>query len=60
MGCSKKRHESEASARAGSDASAQLQRRVGYTENLDAVKELARNEPRLVASVVKEWVSGDE
>ena len=52
--------ESEARAQADSDANVQLQRRVGYAENLDAVKELARNEPKLVASVVKEWVSGDE
>ncbi len=36
------------------------QRRAGYTENLDTAKQLARSEPKLVANVVKEWVSGDE
>ncbi len=34
--------------------------RTGYAENLDAAKQLARSEPKLVANVVKEWVSGDE
>ena len=29
------------------------------TGNLDAVKQLARSEPQLVASVVKEWVNKD-
>jgi flagellar M-ring protein FliF len=41
-------------------ASASVQRRAGYAENLDAVKQLARSEPKLVANVVKEWVAGDE
>jgi flagellar M-ring protein FliF len=41
-------------------ASASMQRRAGHEGNLDAVKQLARSEPALVASVVKEWVSGDE
>lgn len=36
------------------------QRRAGYADNLDAVKQLARSEPKLVANVVKEWVTGDE
>lgn len=35
-------------------------RRTGYADTLDAVKQLARNEPKLVANVVKEWVTGDE
>jgi len=42
------------------EAAAALQRRAGYGDNLDAVKQLARSEPALVANVVKEWVSGDE
>lgn len=42
------------------EAAVALQRRAGYGENLDAVKQLARSEPALVANVVKEWVTGDE
>lgn len=44
----------------GADAPALLQRRAGYDENLDTAKQLARSEPKLVANVVKEWVSSDE
>ncbi|MBI5911042.1 MAG: flagellar M-ring protein FliF [Betaproteobacteria bacterium] len=44
----------------GADASALLQRQTGYAENLDAAKQLARSEPKLVANVVKEWVTSDE
>ena len=40
--------------------SASTQRQAGYAENLDAVKQIARSEPRLVANVVKEWVAGNE
>lgn len=32
----------------------------GYQDNLQMVKQLARQEPKLVASVVQNWVSGDE
>jgi flagellar M-ring protein FliF len=39
---------------------ASQQRRAGYEESLDAARQLARSEPKLVASVVKEWVSGNE
>lgn len=35
------------------------QRLEAQSDNLDAVKKLARNEPQLVASVVKEWVNKD-
>jgi flagellar M-ring protein FliF len=35
------------------------QRLEAQSDNLDAVKQLARNEPQLVASVVKEWVNKD-
>ena len=31
---------------------------TGYDENLRAAKELAKLEPKVVASVVKEWVEG--
>jgi flagellar M-ring protein FliF len=31
-----------------------------YEQNLDTVRQLAVQEPKLVANVVKEWVSGDE
>jgi len=44
----------------GADASVSLQRRAGYDENLDTAKQLARSEPKLVANVVKEWVTSDE
>jgi len=39
----------------GDDVTATVQRQVGYANNLDAAKQLARNEPKLVANVVKEW-----
>ncbi|MFA5913496.1 MAG: flagellar basal-body MS-ring/collar protein FliF [Burkholderiales bacterium] len=42
------------------EAMAALPRQNGYNENLDTAKQLARNEPKLVANVVKEWVSGNE
>jgi flagellar M-ring protein FliF len=37
-----------------------MQRRTDYEGNLDAVKQLARSEPQLVAGVVRDWVAGDE
>jgi flagellar M-ring protein FliF len=37
----------------------QQQRLESHAANLDAAKELARSEPQLVASVVKEWVNKD-
>jgi flagellar M-ring protein FliF len=36
------------------------QRHAGLDDSLNAAKQLARQEPRLVANVVKDWVSGDE
>ena len=42
------------------ETSATVQRIAGYDQNLDAVKQLARSEPALVANVVKEWVARDE
>ena len=41
------------------DAAPAAPRPEAQTGNLDAVKQLARNEPQLVASVVKEWVNKD-
>ncbi len=41
------------------DAEPAAPRPESQTGNLDAVKQLARNEPQLVASVVKEWVNKD-
>ena len=42
------------------DASAAVRGIPNYDQNLDAVKQLARSEPALVANVVKEWVAHDE
>ena len=36
------------------------QRHAGLDESLNAAKQLARQEPKLVANVVKDWVTGDE
>ncbi len=33
---------------------------AGYENNLQAVKQLARQEPKLVANVVRDWLSGDD
>ncbi len=41
------------------DAAPAAPRPEAQSGNLDAVKQLARNEPQLVASVVKEWVNKD-
>jgi len=45
----------------GGESPGELQARLGqntYEENLRIAKELAKNEPRIVASVVKEWLGG--
>ena len=42
------------------EASAAVRGIPNYDQNLDAVKQLARSEPALVANVVKEWVAHDE
>ena len=49
-----------APAAPGADVTASVQRLATYDQNLDAAKQLARNEPKLVANVVKEWVASDE
>ena len=33
---------------------------LGQTERLSSARQLAKNDPRMVANVVKSWVSGDE
>ncbi len=43
-----------------STALVRSQRHAGLDDSLTAAKELARQEPKLVANVVKDWVSGDE
>jgi flagellar M-ring protein FliF len=49
-----------APAPADGQASAALPGMATYDQNLDTAKQLARSEPKLVANVVKEWVSSDE
>jgi flagellar M-ring protein FliF len=41
-------------------AAARAAQSAGYEENLRAAKELAKQDPRVVASVVKDWVGGGE
>ena len=45
---------------AEAQAAATGQRRAGFEEDLNAVKQMARQEPQIVANVVKDWVTGDE
>jgi len=52
--------ETRLAAPAQAEAPPALARRGGYAEDLDAAKQLARSEPKLVANVVKEWVAGNE
>jgi len=33
---------------------------ASYQSNLDSAKQLARQEPKLVANIVRSWVAGDE
>ena len=47
-------------AEPGETTAFRAQRHAGLDESLNAAKQLARHEPKLVANVVKEWVSGDE
>jgi flagellar M-ring protein FliF len=42
------------------EAGAARQGAAGYEENLRSAKELAKSEPKIVASVVKEWVEHGE
>ena len=32
---------------------------VQYQDNLQAARQIARNDPKVVATVVKEWVGGE-
>ena len=41
-------------------AAASMQQRAGFEDNLTAVKQMARQEPQIVANVVKDWVAGNE
>ena len=34
--------------------------RIGYEQDLEAAKQLARSEPKLVANVLKDWLAGNE
>jgi flagellar M-ring protein FliF len=45
---------------AGAPAGAQAGAEAGFEADLRAVKELAKQEPRIVANVVKDWVARDE
>ena len=45
---------------AETQGAAEEQQRTGYEENLTAVKQMARQEPQIVANVVKDWVAGNE
>ena len=42
------------------EAAAKAAQMANYEENLKAAKELAKQDPRMVASVVKDWVGGGE
>jgi flagellar M-ring protein FliF len=53
--------ESNAMADAGTaGAPGMLPGAAAYQGNLDSAKQLARQEPKLVANIVRTWVSGDE
>ena len=41
-------------------ATVRRQGNAGYEQNLQMAKQLANQEPKIVATVVKDWVSGDE
>jgi flagellar M-ring protein FliF len=41
-------------------AAVAAQQHLGYEDNLTAVKQMARQEPQIVANVVKDWVAGNE
>ncbi|OGT70843.1 MAG: flagellar M-ring protein FliF [Gammaproteobacteria bacterium RIFCSPLOWO2_02_FULL_56_15] len=41
-------------------AAVRRQGNAGYEQNLQMAKQLASQEPKIVANVVKDWVSGDE
>jgi flagellar M-ring protein FliF len=52
--------EGEETAEISPQAAARAAQAAGYEENLKAAKELAKQDPRVVASVVKDWVGGGE
>jgi flagellar M-ring protein FliF len=43
----------------GGDEQEPVQHQLSHADNLEAARQLARSEPKLVASVVKEWVNKD-
>ncbi|MCX7141064.1 MAG: flagellar basal-body MS-ring/collar protein FliF [Proteobacteria bacterium] len=45
---------------AAEQAAAAGQQQSGFDDNLTAVKQMARQEPQIVANVVKDWVAGNE
>ena len=47
-------------AESGREAMAQGRENAGYQDNLQAARQLARQDPKVVANVVKEWVGGGE
>ena len=47
-------------AEISSEAAARAAQVASYEDNLRAAKELAKQDPRVVASVVKDWVGGSE
>lgn len=52
--------EGEEVAQISPEAMARAAQAAGYEENLKAAKELAKQDPRVVASVVKDWVGSGE
>lgn len=52
--------EVEEVAQISPEAMARAAQAAGYEENLKAAKELAKQDPRVVASVVKDWVGSGE
>lgn len=46
-------------AEMGRDAMAHGRENAGYQDNLQAARQLARQDPKVVANVVKEWVGGE-
>jgi flagellar M-ring protein FliF len=43
----------------GGDEHEPMQHQLSHADNLEAARQLARSEPKLVASVVKQWVNKD-
>ena len=50
----------EGAMEGGATVAVRRQSIAGYEQNLQIAKQLANQEPKIVANVVKEWVSGDE